>query len=152
MAPLAAPERQRPVVLQWPPHVQDRHEAMLEERRHHADHDITVPVERDLPADDVRRRGEGAPPQPIAQDHDRWRIGHVVGVAQIAAQPRRHAEDPEVIRADRSAFEPFRSGGSGKGRLPLARHGEMREAPAALLEFGKSTECDRHAAAVVADI
>ena len=82
-----------------------RHPEVAGERLHdpgepfpcHADDRERPVVDRQRAADDVRGRAKPFPPEGMREDHDRRRLGTIVGRRQDAATRRGHSEEREIV-------------------------------------------------------
>ena len=115
------------VVLERSPERRLGRRHVHEPGRHDADHHVAAVVERDRSSDDGGIAVEAAPPERIAQDHDRGSVQAVVGCAQFASERGRHAQHAEITRAHALPFEPLGLAAAGDRRLPRLHHRDRVE-------------------------
>jgi hypothetical protein len=119
--------------IEWQPHV--RAGRLGEARRHDADDRMRVAVETQSAPQDVRRAGERAPPQRVADYGHRVRARAFVVRLKEPAQRRPHLHHVEEVRGGARALQPARvvlvfpvdvDGQRGADRLKRA-HGFLQE-------------------------
>ena len=120
MSPFARLRRERRLVLERSPDVGVRRRNVLERRRHDADDEIRIVVERDASTDDGGIAAESAVPERVAQDHDSRSAVAIVGCREVAAANGSNAERTEVVRADGLSAQPFGFGAALRAPAPTA--------------------------------
>src|SRR5579872_787005 len=95
--------------------------------RHHADDGEVVAIEFDRVAENRRIGVKEPSPEPVAENHDLWRIRALFRSAEVAAKRRRNSQHMEEPRADALAFQPLWLRAPANRRLPWLENGSRLE-------------------------
>ncbi len=152
MPPFARVRRERRFVLERPPDARAFRRNVLERRRHDADDDVRIVVERHAAPDDRGIAAESPVPERVAQDDDSRPAVAIVGRREVAAANGSNAERAEVVGADGLSAQPLGFGATLERRRPRLERRERVERMIPQQNLAIRSERDRHRRSVVADV